>query len=216
MLTAPYLLPTAVKLQHFYHRSHAGVVPRSVVEQRLRIRVAVDARIKDFYDSIKEATGVAKPGASSVFGPSPTASFHAHLTTPRGDNRLLPKIEWNDGDYSYLRDMWVETGVSLRKFELLVYASRWFWRREDLDQLVGRSRSNMSARFTRLYLKDLSIVRAELRHLIETIEILRFGYMTDCSSYVFERLVTYVTVSPLKSWDDGVHHLPFPFNIHQP
>jgi hypothetical protein len=53
----------------------------------------------------------------------------------------------------------------------------------------------LKARWARLYLKDMTVVKAMVALLIATVGIMRIGYMTGCSNFKFERMVCYLTMS---------------------
>jgi hypothetical protein len=157
-VTAPFRPMDAHKLHVFHHRKFDSV-PTAIAEMRCKIRSAVDARVQVIHPSVMGETG------AKISSPLESATFLQFLTVDRSPGQEFTDVKWTGGDCSPLRGTWVESAVSLREFELMMHASRCFWRRDNVNTTSGRSRRQLMVRWTRLCLKDLSEVQRELARL---------------------------------------------------
>jgi len=91
-----------------------------------------------------------------------------------------------------LRHILTEGGISSRKFGAVFAGFFYFFKRKipKKEDLVYRK--TLKARFMRLAHKDAMDIRAEVLSLGDIADTYTISYMTDCSFYGEERMVSYV------------------------
>jgi hypothetical protein len=98
---------------------------------------------------------------------------------------------YTDEDFAILRHIMTEGNVSGRKLGI-VFAGFWYFFKRSFPKgkhLVYRR--TLKAKFMRLAHKDAMDIRAEVRALVDECDGHTISYMTDCSFYGEERLVSY-------------------------
>ena len=101
------------------------------------------------------------------------------------------KVQYTDEDFAVLRHIMTEAGISSRKFTATFAGFFYFFKRQMPDPKDLISRRTLKAKFMRLAYKDAMDTRAAITSLRDICDSHTISYMTDCSFYGEERMVSY-------------------------
>ena len=126
------------------------------------------------------------------------ASLYDYLTRRDGEeSKDAPELEstssYTDEEFAILRHTMTEGGISYRKFGAVFAGFYYFFRRvlPTKDTFHHICRRTLKAKFMRLAHKDAMEVRAVVASLRDLADSHTISYMTDCSFYGEERMVSY-------------------------